>query len=234
MNLKTLLESEEFKNPSPEQLERQRLAFETKSPEDIAFNKRLVILRQIACIEGLMEGDVKNLTFEKYEKRIGLLPSFNAAVSWTPADTKGLFFYGTVGTGKSHLLTAVALKWASKDRQACFCRLSDLLAAFKANFDEMEDLKAKYKTTPLLFVDDIGTESGTPFAEDQIFQILDYRVRFGGHTFGSSNLTPDEIESKYHPRILDRLYQLCRFIELKGKSYRRLKAEEDNAAIAQR
>lgn len=231
MNLDDIFKSRLFSYPTPEELNRQKIAFAMGAPEDREFEDKRQILQKLACIDGLFRDEIEHLTFSSFNPRRDIVVPKNLADSWTPDLPQGIFFYGSVGLGKSHLMTALCVRWASRHREACFKRLSDLLAAFKSNFDGLEDAKTKLKTIPLLFIDDIGAEQGSAFAEDQIFQILDYRSRYKGHTFGSSNLDPEHLERKYHPRIVDRLRRLCSFVELRGDSYRKIISKKQDEAL---
>lgn len=71
---------------------------------------------------------------------------------------------------------------------------------------------------PLLIVDDLGTESSTPWAREKLFQIFNHRYNHRLATVVTSNANLDSIE----PRICSRLCDtaLCTRIFIQAADYR--------------
>lgn len=107
--------------------------------------------------------------------------------------------------------------------------LRSLKEAFETDFASKVD---KIKRSKVLFLDDIGAESVTPWARDEILgTILQYRMDASLPTFFSSNLTIDELENHLSVtkngvdkvkarRIIERIKQLTVDMELVSKNRR--------------
>lgn len=80
----------------------------------------------------------------------------------------------------------------------------------------------KYSEIEVLFLDDIGTEKTTDWAQQTLYTIIDRRYREKLQTTITSNLSLNELSDKTGDRITSRIAEMCKIIELKGKD-RRLK-----------
>lgn len=78
----------------------------------------------------------------------------------------------------------------------------------------------KFSTLDVLFLDDIGTEKTTDWAQQTLYSIIDYRYREMLQTVITSNLSLNELSDKTGDRITSRIAEMCRVIELKGKDRR--------------
>jgi DNA replication protein DnaC len=59
------------------------------------------------------------------------------------------------------------------------------------------------RTAPLLVLDDLGSHSGTPWAQEKLFQLLNYRYNAALPTVITSNLTLKEQDPRIESRMLD-------------------------------
>ncbi len=96
----------------------------------------------------------------------------------TPKDW--LVFLGVHGCGKTHLAAAIANHQLRAGRAVFFAVVPDLLDHLRSPFSPeskvtYDELFEKVKTSPLLILDDLGTESSTPWAQEKLYQILNYR-----------------------------------------------------------
>lgn len=182
-----------------------------------------------AWAEGLRTHEVETKTFPVYERTTENGPVLDAVTSWRPGD-KGLFLYGPVGTGKTHLLKALMVKWACRSedtrlrsRFIDLVSLMDELTASLANRPgswTLGDLIQRLREPAILVLDDWGSERSTPFAQERLLKILNDRLADGKSTFFSSNLSGQEIGERYDMRITDRLKELTTFWFVPGRSYR--------------
>lgn len=145
----------------------------------------------------------------------------------------GLFIVGAPGTGKTHLAAAIANSIMETGKYVVFGTMIDLLGQIKEMFKydggEAEMLR-KYKTVPLLVIDDIGKEPPTDWAVSTIYNIINGRYEACLPTVVTSNyektdfitrLTPKETRDDTTARAtLDRLREMCRGIKLFGESRR--------------
>ena len=90
-------------------------------------------------------------------------------------------FLGATGCGKTHLAVAIGHFWQDRGLPVEFCVVPDLLDFLRATFrpeapeGPFPELFEKVRTAPYLILDDLGTHSATPWAQEKLFQILNYR-----------------------------------------------------------
>lgn len=186
------------------------------TPEEEARN----IERWKAGTIGLSIPDFRESTFEKYLISDTNRIAFEMMKNWSPEKEFGIMLCGSCGTGKTHLLKALAIRWVSYHCRPMFRSLSSIFDTLRANFEDIENQMAKFKMCDLLMIDDFGAEKRSEFSEDKLTQILDYRIYNRKKTFMSSNLLEQDILNKYHPRVFDRLKSLMLIVHLNGDSYR--------------
>lgn len=110
---------------------------------------------------------------------------------------KGFYLYGQFGVGKSFVLGAIANELASLKVQSVVVFVPEFLRELKHAIQD-QSLQEKIdfvKNAPVLMLDDIGAESMTSWARDEIFStILHYRMSEELPTFITSNFNYDELE----------------------------------------
>ncbi len=74
------------------------------------------------------------------------------------------------------------------------------------------------KQTPLLVLDDLGTESASPWAKEKLFQLLNHRYQAMLPTVITTAHTPDQIDPWLRTRMLD--VDRCQFCGMIVPTYR--------------
>ena len=143
---------------------------------------------------------------------------------------KGIYLYGSFGSGKSYLISALLNELAKKNVKSVIIHVPELLRQIKDSFDkDYSDIYDQVMNVPLLLLDDIGAEYLTSWARDEVLEpILDYRMNQCLPTFFTSNYSIDELEKHFvvngdklkAKRIIERIKQLSTSIELVGKNRR--------------
>jgi DNA replication protein DnaC len=148
-------------------------------------------------------------------KKFVWLPDYETVTDWL-ADNKGkgLFLYGTVGTGKTFITRYV---------------IPGILLKYKrlvvSTFD-MKEVNADpdyVLSKKIIALDDIGTEEvSINFGEKRMVipEILDEAEKYGKLLLITSNFNEEGLISKYGNRIFDRLIEVTTPIEFKGESFR--------------
>lgn len=148
---------------------------------------------------------------------------------------KGLYFHGKFGVGKSYLLSAIANELAELNVRTVLVYVPEFLREMKqAIGDQTLQEKIDYvKKAPVLMLDDIGAETMSSWARDEVFgTILNYRMAEKLPTFLTSNFSYKELEHHLTytqrgekeevkaARIMERVRALTIPVEMNGKNRR--------------
>jgi len=132
-----------------------------------------------------------------------LRKAVNAAVTFAEEPEGWLVLLGGSFCGKTHLAAAIGNYRIELGGQAVMVEVADLLdylrQTFRPNSDVSFDRRFnEIKTTPMLILDDLK-ESGTSsiWAEDKLYQILNYRYYANLPTVITSTLRPEEFAVHY-------------------------------------
>ena len=141
-------------------------------------------------------------------------------------DYHNLFFYGTVGTGKSFLSGCIANELIRGGYSVIyFSALNFFECLAYYSFDSKEksklhDFYADIYGCDLLVIDDLGTETTNAFINSQLFACLNERQLKRNPTIISTNLNLEELQARYSDRIFSRLTSSFTFCKLTGADIR--------------
>lgn len=174
--------------------------------------------------EILLNDNFQSLSYEYYEGED--LSRFKNAVMTCQnfiknfnSDYHNLFFYGTVGTGKTFLSNCVAKELIESGHSVIYfsaAGLFDLLSRYSFDYKSKEDEKERYADLyqcDLLIIDDLGTELTNQFVASRLFSLLNERHMGKKATVISTNLSLEELRNRYSDRIFSRItshYELCK------------------------
>jgi DNA replication protein DnaC len=149
---------------------------------------------------------------------------------------KGLLLYGTVGTGKTYYSACIANALIDEEVSVYMTNFTKILnILLDKNTDKQKYLDTLNRYT-LLIIDDLGAERSTPFAREQVFNVIDSRYRSGLPLIVTTNLTADELKKPQaveYSRIYDRILERCHPVKVEGVSRRR-ESLKDNFADTQK
>lgn len=161
--------------------------------------------------------EISNLG-ELYDKRFdNFKPSVTRAVSeayqiareYADEPEGWLVFIGGVGCGKTHLAAAIANHALANGSRVLFSTVSDLLdhlrATFMPNATEYYDhLFQEMREAALLVLDDLGAQQSSSWANEKLFQLLNYRYNSRFPTIITTNNTGLQgIEERIRSRLMD-------------------------------
>ena len=161
--------------------------------------------------------ELRHLTFDNFEPRgrIGLGKfqadsiecALNQAQQFSQNIRGWLFLQGQYGCGKTHLAAAIANFAVGLGVPTLFITVPDLLDNLRFSWDDAEatyeNRFEEIRTTPLLIMDDFGTQNATPWAQEKLFQILNYRYINQLPLVITTNNTLNEIEERISSRLRD-------------------------------
>ena len=130
-----------------------------------------------------------------------------------------LFFYGTVGCGKSFLSGCVAKELIETGHSVIYFSaigLFDFLSRYSFDYKNKENLYNTFEdlyNCDLVIIDDLGTEVTNNFVTSELFSCLNERHIRKKSTIISTNLSLGELRERYSDRIFSRItsnYKVCR------------------------
>jgi len=161
--------------------------------------------------------ELSHLTFDNFNPRgrFGILPrqadsleqAYNQAQHFSRTLTGWLVLQGNYGCGKTHLAAAVANFAVSIGIPTLFITVPDLLdmlrfayndpdATFERRFEEI-------RSSELLIIDDFGTQNATAWAQEKLFQIINYRYINHLPLLVTTNLSDQDIDERIRSRLRD-------------------------------
>lgn len=158
-----------------------------------------------------------DLTFENFNPRgrVGLWPqqadsleqAYNQAMHFSRSMKGWLLLQGDYGCGKTHLAAAIANFAVSIGVPTLFITVPDLLDTLRFAYQDQEntfeDRFEEIRTASLLILDDFGTQNATSWAQEKLFQIMNYRYINHLPLVVTTNLAIEEIEGRIRSRLED-------------------------------
>ncbi len=129
---------------------------------------------------------------------------------------------GSYGSGKTHLAAAIANEAVSRGVPTLFITVPDLLDSLRFSYNSPETtFETRFediRSADLLIMDDFGTQNATGWAQEKLFQIMNYRYIHKLPTVITTNLALDEIEGRIRSRLQDD--ELVKHIRILTLDYR--------------
>lgn len=198
-----------------------------------------VLYEQSNIQEIIEKENFSTLSYEFYQNED--LTRFQSAVQYSQTfisnfqkNYQNLFFYGTVGTGKSFLSGCIAKELLETGHSVIYFSangLFELLARFSFDLKQKESLYNFNKdlyNCDLVIIDDLGTEVTNAFVNSQVFTLINERHIRNKSTIISTNLNLEELRDRYSDRVFSRItsnYILCK---LSGQDIRMYKKRMSN------
>jgi DNA replication protein DnaC len=156
------------------------------------------------------------MTFDSFKRRVNLPPeqqenlgeAHRLALDFAKSPEGWLVLVGDTGCGKTHLAAAIANYRLKAGKPVKFEVVPDLLDHLRFTFSPestvtYDQLFEEVKNAPLLILDDFGEQSTTPWAQEKLYQIINYRYNARLATVITTRCSLDEIESSISSRLSD-------------------------------
>jgi DNA replication protein DnaC len=138
---------------------------------------------------------------------------------------RGLWFFGSVGTGKTTLAMLVSRHALEAGHSVAIYSLPRLLAEIRTTFDDDRgtsyvDLLDRLTSVDLLHVDDVGAEKTSPWVLEQLYAIVNARYEDERAVVITTNLERAELAEQINERTVSRLEEMCEVLPLWGADAR--------------
>ncbi len=147
---------------------------------------------------------------------------------------RGLWFFGSVGTGKTTLAMLVSRHALESGRSVAIYSLPRLLAQIRTTFDDERggtyvDLLDRLTAVDLLHIDDVGAEKSSEWVLEQLYAIVNARYEDERSVIVTTNLERDELAEQITERTVSRLEEMCEVLPLWGADARRYRPDVRSA-----
>jgi DNA replication protein DnaC len=192
--------------------------------------------RRLQLLELSDLGAFQNKNFENFIiNSSGIHPlvkeAFHEAWSFAQNPAGWFVLIGPNGCGKTHLAAAIANKHLSDGAVVLFTIVPELLAHLRATFsptstEPYDQRFAKMREAELLVLDDLGSHQSSPWANEKLFQLLNYRYNSGFPTVITANMQgltglDERIRSRLNDNALVTKIELSGAIDFRPRNPRR-------------
>ncbi len=173
----------------------------------------------------------KNMTFTKFTKRLNLPleqqesleKTCHTALEFAKSPEGWIVLEGVTGCGKTHLAAAIVNYRYQAGKPALFVVVPEFLDHLRSTFSpdskvSYDQLFERVKTTPLLVLDDFGEQTTTPWAQEKLYQVINYRYNAKLPTVITTCRSLEEIERRFSSRFVDPKVSMV--LEIHAPDYR--------------
>lgn len=137
-----------------------------------------------------------------------------------------LLFYGTSGTGKTHLAIGIAQALIEHGGSALYTRAFRIAQRIKETYGRQSDRNERevyesFATPDLLVIDEVGRQFGTDAEKLMLFEVINSRYEALKATIVISNLSGEALMDYLGEAAMDRLREGGRSVLFDWTSYRR-------------
>ena len=189
-------------------------------------------------------GALADCTFETFlpeghgltqARQRNLRQAYERALDYARAPQGWLILKGGYGCGKTHLGAAIANSRLAAGRPVLFVNTPDLLDHLRATFNpestvSYDERFDQVRNSPLLILDDLGTQSNSEWAQEKLYQILNFRYNAKLPTVITTNLDLESIEIRMRSRMVDP--SLSQIIHIAAPDFRRAGVGDEQSDLS--
>ncbi len=183
-------------------------------------------------------GPLAEKTFENFlpeghahdlRQRDSLHRAYEQACEYADNPKGWVLLHGGYGCGKTHLAAAIANHCLLQGTDVFFVNTPDLLDHLRATFGPgspvaYDDLFEQTRNAALLVLDDLGAENPTQWAQEKLYQIINYRYNATLPTVITCNVELERIEPRVRSRLID--MDLVRKFVIDAPDFRRAESDQ--------
>lgn len=183
--------------------------------------KRIAQLRALSHLEVF-----RNKTFATLNQFApGLQVAYQRAQAFVQQPNSWLTLLGPCGCGKTHLAAAIAHATLDAGVPTVFVVVPDLLDHLRATSNPASEVRYDQlfdtvRSVELLILDDLGTESATPWAREKLYQLVNHRYNHRLATVFTSNVRLEQLDPRVASRMHDPALNAC-ILTIQAQDYRR-------------
>ncbi len=174
----------------------------------------------------------KRMTFANFDwRRVNLPPEqrenleqvYRTALDFAKSPEGWLVLQGVTGCGKTHLAAAIVNYRYQAKKSARFVVVPEFLDHLRSTFSpeskvSYDQLFESVKNAPLLILDDFGEQSTTPWAQEKLYQVINYRYNARLATVITTRCAIEELDSPVGSRLVD--HKISTFWNMNVPDYR--------------
>jgi DNA replication protein DnaC len=144
--------------------------------------------------------------------------------------SKGLYLFGSAGTGKSHTMAAIIRKYTLEGKKCKRISWDKLCLLLRQSYGRSGgltelDILQPYLQCDCLFIEDIGTtvspgKAESDFALRTLLLLLDERIEQCKPTYITSNKSIEQLRTSFDERITSRIVGSCEILPISGTDKR--------------
>jgi DNA replication protein DnaC len=201
--------------------------------------RRLERLRALSNLDHLARMTFDSFVPEGYgltpDKAANLHFAHDVARQFAENPKGWVILLGGYGCGKTHLAAAIANRAIGFGQAVLFVVVPDLLDYLRATFGpnspvSYDERFEEVRSAPLLILDDLGTQSSTPWAQEKLYQILNYRYNARMPTVITSNHRLEDIDLRIRSRMADP--DVAIVVTILAPDFRRSGVDQDQSDLS--
>ena len=152
--------------------------------------------------------------------------------AFDPEEGRGLYVYGSTGTGKTHLAIGVLKALLNKNLnvEGAYFNQTALLDRIRRSMGESAPAGSVNGLTdrllrPIVVLDDLGgVQKSSTWVRDRLYSIINAIYEDCRTLIITTTLRPAELARELDPSIVSRIQGMCKEIDLSGEDQRRIDA----------
>ena len=162
---------------------------------------------------------LKRMTFKTFDPKLvagdaqemrEVQTSYRTAMKYAEEPADWLVIAGQTGRGKTRLAAAIANYCRESGKQTMFLVVPDLLDKLRSGYNpqgtgrsSFDDMFDQVRNAEVLVLDDLGSQSATPWADEKLFQLVNHRYNACLPTVITTNLTMRDLDPRLRSRLTD-------------------------------
>jgi DNA replication protein DnaC len=194
-------------------------------PEDVArpceCRSRMIARARLRGVASVIPAKYRGVSFERppvtqmNEIVVRRVRDYCDAIGENLDSGRGLWLYGSSGTGKTTLAMLVSRIALEVGRSVAIYSLPKLLARIRASYDaeageqSYAELFERLASVDLLHIDDLGAEKQTEWVLEQLYALVNERYEAQRSLIVTTNLEEHLLEEQIGARVVSRLVEMC-------------------------